>query len=185
LAIRLVNMAMSQSAQPAFKVSCPECGVEHKSEHYDMASRFLDKHAEHTGHQMEWVRGDFEVDVEPFLVWGVQCETCADSWEFFDEDEAQEFQEEHAEYTDHEIDGEPVSTEFEVDADASDDRRMSQRIRVVTEKLEDKFDYGVPLEAVLMAFVDKRDRMQARHEIDQLKQKGEIYEPKTGHICTT
>jgi len=67
----------------------------------------------------------------------------------------------------------------------------SQRDRIkdllsLIQSIEEEYDEGAPVDVV----VDRAEEAgmepsKAEHEIDQLKQKGEVYEPQTNHLRTT
>lgn len=71
------------------------------------------------------------------------------------------------------------------------DLEGSQRDRIksvlqVIESLEQQFDEGAPEDAVIAVFEQAEvDTSMVKHEIDKLKQKGEVYEPRTDHLRTT
>jgi replicative DNA helicase Mcm len=52
--------------------------------------------------------------------------------------------------------------------------------------LESEYDEGVPVEvAVEQAKKHGMDEQTAEHEIENLKQKGKVYEPVTDHLRST
>jgi replicative DNA helicase Mcm len=67
----------------------------------------------------------------------------------------------------------------------------SQRDRIkdllsLVEEIESEYDEGAPVEVVIeRAEEGGMERSKAEHEVDQLKQKGEVYEPRTDHLRTT
>jgi replicative DNA helicase Mcm len=67
----------------------------------------------------------------------------------------------------------------------------SQRDRIkdllgLIEEIEVEYDEGAPVDVVLeRAEEGGMEPSKAEHEIDQLKQKGEVYEPRTDHLRTT
>jgi Predicted ATPase involved in replication control, Cdc46/Mcm family len=67
----------------------------------------------------------------------------------------------------------------------------SQRDRIkdlvtLIESIEEEYDEGAPVEVVVeRAEEGGMESSKAEHEIEQLKQKGEVYEPRTGHLRTT
>ncbi|GAA0222321.1 minichromosome maintenance protein MCM [Haladaptatus pallidirubidus] len=64
------------------------------------------------------------------------------------------------------------------------DRIMS--IRALIADIEDDYEEGAPVEEVLERAEEMgTERTKAEHEIEQLKQKGELYEPNTDHLRTT
>jgi replicative DNA helicase Mcm len=67
----------------------------------------------------------------------------------------------------------------------------SQRDRIkdllsLIEDIEAEYDEGAPVDVIVeRAEEGGMERAKAEHEIDQLKQKGEVYEPRTDHLRTT
>ncbi|AUG49569.1 hypothetical protein BVU17_18525 (plasmid) [Haloarcula taiwanensis] len=65
-------------------------------------------------------------------------------------------------------------------------RERIQNIKGIIADLEDEFDGGAPVQQVIRhARRVGMDKPKAEHEIDKLKQKGEVYEPRTDHLRTT
>ncbi|SDE91987.1 LAGLIDADG family homing endonuclease [Halorientalis regularis] len=80
----------------------------------------------------------------------------------------------------------------ELDADVIETgTSKSQRDRIKNLKtliadIEDEYDEGAPVERVLEHAEEAgMERSKAEHEIDKLKQKGEVYEPRNDHLRTT
>ncbi len=80
----------------------------------------------------------------------------------------------------------------ELDADMIETgTSKSQRDRIknvlkLIESIEDEYDEGAPVDVVIeRAEEEGMDTSKAEHEIDQLKQKGEVYEPRNNHLRTT
>jgi replicative DNA helicase Mcm len=79
----------------------------------------------------------------------------------------------------------------ELDADVIETgTSKSQRDRIKNIKnliadVEDEYDEGAPIDRVLERAEEAgMDRSKAEHEIEKLKQKGEVYEPRTDHLRT-
>lgn len=89
--------------------------------------------------------------------------------------------------------GEEEQDDAELDADILETgTTTSQRDRVrdtltIVEELESTNDKGAEIEDVIQTISDEQDldREQVEHQIENLKQKGELYEPHQGHIRTT
>ncbi|EMA14621.1 hypothetical protein [Haloarcula amylolytica] len=68
----------------------------------------------------------------------------------------------------------------------SSQRERIQNVKEIIADIEDRFDAGAPVQQVIR---DARrigmDKSEAKHEIDKLKQKGEVYEPRTDYLRTT
>jgi len=80
----------------------------------------------------------------------------------------------------------------ELDADVVETgTTKSQRDRIKSIKhlistIEEEYDEGAPIDVVIeRAEEEGMETTKAEHEIDKLKQKGEVYEPKTDHLRTT
>jgi len=80
----------------------------------------------------------------------------------------------------------------ELDADMIETgTSKSQRDRIkdilnLIENIEEEYDEGAPVEVVIERAEEAgTDASKAEHEIDQLKQKGEVYEPQNGYLRTT
>jgi replicative DNA helicase Mcm len=110
----------------------------------------------------------------------------SDAVEVEDADRATEIA--HATLTD--IGMDPETGEFDADV-VETGTSKSQRDRIKNLKglvtdIEDEYDDGAPVDVVLERAEEiGMDRSKAEHEIDQLKQKGEVYEPRTDHLRTT
>lgn len=86
---------------------------------------------------------------------------------------------------------EPAEDELDVDA-ITTGTTINQRDRVrdaltIVEELESPNIEGALIEDVIQTLTDEQDmdREQVEHQIENLKQKGELYEPSQGHIRTT
>lgn len=81
----------------------------------------------------------------------------------------------------------PETGEFDADV-VETGQSKTQRDRVkdiisIVEEIEDEFENGAPIEEVLdTAEEHGTERSKAEHQIDQLKQQGELYEPNPGHL---
>jgi DNA replicative helicase MCM subunit Mcm2 (Cdc46/Mcm family) len=89
-----------------------------------------------------------------------------------------------------EIGVDPETGEFDADVvetgQSKTQRDRIQNIRGIIADIEDEYDEGAPVDVV----VDRAeevgiDETKAEHEIEKLKQKGEVYEPRTDHLRTT
>jgi replicative DNA helicase Mcm len=84
----------------------------------------------------------------------------------------------------------PETGEFDADI-IETEMSKSQRDRVknlkaLIEEIEAEYEEGAPVEEV----IDRADELgmnesKADHEVEKLKQKGELYEPRQGHLRTT
>jgi replicative DNA helicase Mcm len=84
----------------------------------------------------------------------------------------------------------PETGEFDADV-VETGTSKSQRDRVknilsLVGDIEEEYDEGAPVEVVLERAEEQgMEESKAEHEIDQLKQKGEVYTPTKGHLRTT
>gem|GEM_PF-2763609 len=95
-----------------------------------------------------------------------------------------------AEYSLKEIGLDPETGEFDADVietgTSKSQRDRIKNIKRLIADIEDEYDEGAPVDVVLdRATENGVDTEKARHEINQLKQKGEVYEPRTDHLRTT
>jgi len=66
------------------------------------------------------------------------------------------------------------------------DREQVQNIRGIIDDIEDEFEEGAPVDEVIThAAMIGLEPDKAKHEIEKLKQRGEVYEPRTDHLRTT
>ncbi|WP_458188760.1 LAGLIDADG family homing endonuclease [Haladaptatus sp. NG-WS-4] len=84
----------------------------------------------------------------------------------------------------------PETGQFDADVvetgTSKSQRDRIKNIKQLIAEIEEEYDEGAPVEVVL----DRADEIgmdpsKAEHEIDKLKQKGEVYEPSTDHLRTT
>ena len=80
----------------------------------------------------------------------------------------------------------------ELDADmietgtSKSQRDRIKSIKTLIETIEEEYDEGAPVDVIIERAEEQgMDHSKAEHEIDKLKQKGEVYEPKTDHLRTT
>ncbi|UWG46492.1 DNA endonuclease related to intein-encoded endonuclease [Halanaeroarchaeum sp. HSR-CO] len=65
-------------------------------------------------------------------------------------------------------------------------RDRIKNIKHLIEDIESEFDEGAPVDEVLARAEEVgMERSKAEHEIEKLKQRGEVYEPSTDHLRTT
>ncbi|WP_290815632.1 minichromosome maintenance protein MCM [Halovivax sp.] len=84
----------------------------------------------------------------------------------------------------------PETGEFDADiveaGTSKSQRDRIKNIKMLIADVEEEYDDGAPIDVVLeRAGEIGMDESKAEHEIDKLKQKGEVYEPKTDHLRTT
>jgi replicative DNA helicase Mcm len=84
----------------------------------------------------------------------------------------------------------PETNEFDADMiEAGTSKSQRDRIKSlkkIIEELEDEYEEGAPYDEIIaMAQENGTDRDKAEHEIEKLKQRGEVYEPSQGHLRTT
>ncbi len=84
----------------------------------------------------------------------------------------------------------PETGEFDADM-VETGTSKSQRDRIkdllsLIENIEEEYDEGAPVDVILERAEEAgMESSKAEHEIEQLKQKGEVYEPQTDHLRTT
>jgi replicative DNA helicase Mcm len=83
----------------------------------------------------------------------------------------------------------PETGEFDADVvETGTSKSQRDRIRGIKEviaEMQDEYENGAPLEEVLdAAEAEGMERSKAEHEIETLKQKGEIYQPSQDHFRT-
>jgi replicative DNA helicase Mcm len=65
-------------------------------------------------------------------------------------------------------------------------RDRIKSIKHLIQDLEDEYDEGAPVDVVVERAEEAgMDASKAEHEVEKLKQKGEVYEPRTDHLRTT
>ncbi|WP_336001478.1 minichromosome maintenance protein MCM [Halorientalis halophila] len=65
-------------------------------------------------------------------------------------------------------------------------RDRIKNLKTLIGDIEDEYDEGAPVERVLERAEEAgMERSKAEHEIDKLKQQGEVYEPRNDHLRTT
>ncbi len=84
----------------------------------------------------------------------------------------------------------PETGEFDADiVEAGTSKSQRDRIKNIKQLIsdvEEEYDDGAPVDVVLdRADEIGMDRQKAEHEIEKLKQKGEVYEPSTDNLRTT
>ncbi|PSP72235.1 ATPase [Halobacteriales archaeon QS_3_64_16] len=84
----------------------------------------------------------------------------------------------------------PETGEFDADVvETGTSKSQRDRIKNIKALIQDvgsEYDEGAPVDEVLgRADEVGLDREKAEHEIEQLKRKGEVYEPRTDHLRTT
>ena len=84
----------------------------------------------------------------------------------------------------------PETGEFDADVvEAGTSKSQRDRIKNLKhliDDLEDEYDEGAPVDVVVERAEEiGMETNKAEHEIEKLKQKGEVYEPRTDHLRTT
>lgn len=162
-------------SEPDYIADCTECELEERSDDYETVAEFKEKHEEHTDHEVEWTSNRvYDFEEVNFYEYHVDCSQC-ESERFITESAAEEYAEEHAEFTDH---GTPkiLKKEFEPEDRVPD-------VKAVVKALEEKRGDGVPEETILK-YCSKigMEIPEVRAELGKLKTRGEIYVPKKNHL---
>jgi replicative DNA helicase Mcm len=84
----------------------------------------------------------------------------------------------------------PESGDFDADVvetgTSKTQRDRIQSIKTLISEVQDEYEEGAPVEVVMDRATDAgMDQSKVDHEIEKLKQRGEIYEPSTDHLRTT
>lgn len=88
----------------------------------------------------------------------------------------------------------PETGQFDVDVAEADrrenlteeQRERIQNIKQLINDVQTEYDEGAPVDVVINSVEELgMDQSKTEHEIDKLKQKGEVYEPVTDHLRTT
>ncbi|MFB6134050.1 MAG: MCM family protein, partial [Halanaeroarchaeum sp.] len=84
----------------------------------------------------------------------------------------------------------PETDQFDADVietgTSKSQRDRIKNIKTLIEEIEDDFEEGAPIDEILARAEEVgMERSKAEHEIDKLKQRGEVYEPSTDHLRTT
>ncbi len=95
-----------------------------------------------------------------------------------------------ARYCLEEIGLDPETGEFDADVietgTSKSQRDRIKNIKHLISTIEDEYDEGAPVDVVIdRAEEEGIDNSKAEHEIDKLKQQGEVYEPRNNHLRTT
>jgi DNA replicative helicase MCM subunit Mcm2 (Cdc46/Mcm family) len=126
----------------------------------------------------------------------VRCDSCQRDWEFSNREDAEEHIQEHAVYTNHEIENAPEKTDpiesikslQEVGQSVGpSDGSPTRVVREVIDEAQETVDFpqGVPEQMVYAILSEKGMAPDAIREIiTSLRSQGEIYEPKTGYLRT-
>jgi replicative DNA helicase Mcm len=84
----------------------------------------------------------------------------------------------------------PETGQFDADVvetgTSKSQRDRIKNIKQLIADIEEDYDEGAPMDVVLdRAEEIGLEHSKAEHEIDKLKQKGEVYEPSNDHLRTT
>ena len=95
-----------------------------------------------------------------------------------------------ARYCMEQIGMDPETGEFDADVvetgTSKSQRDRIQNIKGIIDDIEDEYDEGAPVDVVIDRAEEVGiDQSKAEHEIEKLKQKGEVYEPRPDHLRTT
>jgi replicative DNA helicase Mcm len=95
-----------------------------------------------------------------------------------------------ARYCMEQIGVDPETGEFDADVvetgTSKSQRDRIQNLKGIISDIEDEYDEGAPVDVVVERAEEVGiEESKAEHEIEKLKQKGEVYEPRTDHLRTT
>lgn len=177
---------MSANTNGDHLVECPDCEFTYSADSYDAVAKAIDKHEEHTGHNIQLT--NFEFELPEYTEWTVDCNHCGSTWTFPTKKKANSFIHEHSKYTDHDITNVAEATERELDVetlleDNQDEDSSQDRVKALKqllEELENHFEKGVPINVLKQSVSNPEMVDWLEYEIDKMKQSGEIYEPTAG-----
>lgn len=90
-----------------FAVECTDCDMACRTNELDEAIEFAVNHHRHTDHDLSWKKVGLVngvVEIPERTRWKVRCATCETERLFDDSTDAEEFYQEHEQYTDHTAD---------------------------------------------------------------------------------
>ncbi|ACV47167.1 MULTISPECIES: ATP-binding protein [Halomicrobium] len=95
-----------------------------------------------------------------------------------------------ARYCMEQIGVDPETGEFDADVvetgTSKSQRDRIQNLKGIISDIEEEYDEGAPVDVVVERAEEVGiEESKAEHEIEKLKQKGEVYEPRTDHLRTT
>jgi len=172
-----------------FELDCPDCNFDFETDDVDEAVQMAAGHHDHTGHDLEWLQADWDSEFGTGTVWEVHCSMCGATEDFRDEDDLEQFQREHARYTDHELTDDDIRRR---DMDTIDDlidgidTGNTRRLKPLIFALEERNERGAPYAAVVAVGTELGLKTSdIIHDLDKLMQRGELYEPTKGYLRTT
>lgn len=152
----------------SFHIVCESasCDVDCTTDDIEVASTFAEKHKKHTGHELTWKEADFSTPFSVDKEWRVECEVCDDSWGFSLITEVGDFKQEHAAYTDHEIEIEAGQEAIEADPNPDEEVEittdleidtLNEYIYLVGEQFGSGLTAGIPVELIYDNVTSKAD----------------------------
>jgi hypothetical protein len=135
------------------------------------AESYRDEHAEFTDHKADGISKE--------EMWRASCSWCGHSETFPDESSAEEWQESHRSQSD--------SHPREVEVTTSKTQRdRIKSIKSLVNRLESEHEDGAPLPLVHVLMENHGWlKSDVNDELEKLRRKGEVYEPRQGYLrCT-
>ena len=152
-----------------------ECSMEESAPDPRVVARFFFKHRKHTGHEVVWSDVELPASVAPGRCYEARCLTCLSRHREPTRIAAQEWADEHEQFTDHAPD-----EVREVDLEVLSEEAVNRLIGV----LESPFDNGVPRSLVVNVLGDHEgvSEADAENALQELLIAGTCFEPADGRI---
>lgn len=167
------------SSTSNYVVECVKCDESKSSDEFAEVREFAFSHQKHTAHSVAWTRTNIDAELSRTLdlEYHISCSECEENWQFEDEDEAQTFQSEHRNFTDHE----PEEIEYvEQGIEVDDPDSLITLINRLNNRTPG--NHGAPREVVVTAARHRKgNKKKVENWLDRLLQAGELYEPIAGH----
>lgn len=163
------ELTLSLSAQ------CTECSMA-EAAHPRTVATFVEKHCDHTGHDIAWTEVDLPGDYQPGRCYEVRCFSCMTRHREPTRPAAEAWAAEHAEYSDHS----PDKVE-QANLDPLSEEAVNRLISVLSEP----FGGAVPrsLVASVLADCSDVDESDAQDVLEEMLLVGACYEPSDGRIA--
>jgi len=166
--------------QGKYTASCTDCELKESDDDYDAVAVFKKKHEKHTGHQVEWEHlDDPDFDDIEFTEFLLDCPDCGRLNEsFMLEENAEDYAKEHEAYSTHDR---PQITEKTFEPSG-----RFNGVKSIIAALEKEFNQRmVPAEKVIAyGNAAGMPAPAVQQELENMKEMGEIYEPKKEYLTS-
>ncbi|WP_049972702.1 hypothetical protein [Haladaptatus cibarius] len=150
------------------ELECRTCDETWSFDSFEAAETFRSEHAEYTDHE---ANGTTET-----TVWTGHCNRCGISQTFLERESVETWCDDHR----------SQSNCSDKDLSSLSRRDQIKNFKQLIQELEDEYDHGAPIPFVVLSAEEQGwSQIKAQQEVDNLKQKGEVYEPARGHLRTT